>query len=174
MNSILKKKKVDTNGLFGHSDDFQVLTQLQIGSRPVPSVAGKLHCAKNSPTKTGGNLIHSTPTLPLSHRHFSFSLLSSRSPPPITVTAMSTGARKRPPPPSQPSPSTQPKSQALSQEDDFVDEDVFLDETLISEDEESLILRDIEQRQALAFRLSKWTRPPLSHDYLSQSRSVRE
>ncbi|MED6216571.1 DNA polymerase delta catalytic subunit [Stylosanthes scabra] len=86
---------------------------------------------------------------------------------------MSSGGRKRPaPPPSQPSPATQPKTQALSQEDDFVDEDVFLAETLITEDEESLILRDIEQRQALANRLSKWTRPPLSSDYVSQSCSV--
>lgn len=79
-------------------------------------------------------------------------------------------SRKRPAPPSQPPPTRQ----ALSQEEEFVDEDVFLDETLISEDEESLILRDIEQRQSLASRLSKWTRPPLSSEYLSQSRSIRE
>ncbi|KAE9587344.1 DNA polymerase delta catalytic subunit [Lupinus albus] len=85
---------------------------------------------------------------------------------------MNKGGRKRPPPPSQPSPSNPPKNQALNQEDDFVDEDVFLNETLISEDEESLILRDIEHRQALADRLAKWTRPPLSPDYLGQSRSV--
>ncbi|XP_004502958.1 DNA polymerase delta catalytic subunit [Cicer arietinum] len=80
-------------------------------------------------------------------------------------------SRKRaaaaPAPPQQP-----PTKQALSQEDEFLDEDVFLDETLISEDEESAILRDIEQRQALATRLSKWTRPPLSQDYISQSRSI--
>ncbi|XP_027357165.1 DNA polymerase delta catalytic subunit isoform X2 [Abrus precatorius] len=83
---------------------------------------------------------------------------------------MSTNAnRKRPAPPSQ----LPPAKQALTtEEEDFVDEDVFLDETLVSEDEESLILRDIEQRQALASRLSKWTRPSLSPEYLSQSRSV--
>ncbi|KAL1301127.1 DNA polymerase delta catalytic subunit [Arachis ipaensis] len=86
---------------------------------------------------------------------------------------MSSGGRKRPAPPtSHPSPATQAKTQALSQEDDFVDEDVFLNETLITEDEESLILHDIEERQALANRLSKWTRPPLSSDYVSQSCSV--
>ncbi|KAJ1401242.1 Ribonuclease H-like superfamily [Sesbania bispinosa] len=76
--------------------------------------------------------------------------------------------KRQAPPPPQPSPARQ----ALSQDEEFVDEDVFLDETLVSEDEESLILRDIEQRQALASRLSKWTRPPLSSEYLSQSRSV--
>ncbi|XP_058756521.1 DNA polymerase delta catalytic subunit-like [Vicia villosa] len=77
-------------------------------------------------------------------------------------------ARKRPAPPSQ----QPPTKQALAPEDEFVDEDVFLDETLISEDEESAILRDMEQRQALAARLSKWTRPPLSQDYVSQSCSI--
>ncbi|KAJ1391480.1 Ribonuclease H-like superfamily [Sesbania bispinosa] len=79
-----------------------------------------------------------------------------------------TNRKRQAPPPPQPSPARQ----ALSQDEEFVDEDVFLDETLVSEDEESLILRDIEQRQALASRLSKWTRPPLSSEYLSQSRSV--
>lgn len=62
----------------------------------------------------------------------------------------------------------------MTQEEEFMDEDVFINETLVSEDEESLILRDIEQRQALANRLSKWTRPPLSAGYVAQSRSVRE
>ncbi|KAL2330074.1 hypothetical protein Fmac_017655 [Flemingia macrophylla] len=42
-----------------------------------------------------------------------------------------------------------------------MDEDVFLDETLISTNEKSI-----------ATRLSKWTRPPLHADYVSQSRSV--
>jgi len=60
----------------------------------------------------------------------------------------------------------------MTQEEDFMDEDVFIDQTLVSEDEESIILRDIEQRQALAARLSKWTRPPLSDDYVAQSCSV--
>ncbi|XP_021899855.1 LOW QUALITY PROTEIN: DNA polymerase delta catalytic subunit [Carica papaya] len=90
--------------------------------------------------------------------------------------------RKRPPPASQRS-SSEVKHQATAPappptaavlEDDFVDEDVFLDETLISgeEDEESLILRDIEEREALASRLSKWARPPLSRAYLSESQSI--
>jgi hypothetical protein len=83
-----------------------------------------------------------------------------------------TNSRKRSAPPPQPPPPT--TKQALSQEEEFVDEDVFIDETLLSEDEESAILRDIEQRQALAARLAKWTRPPLSQEYLSQSRSIRE
>jgi len=80
-------------------------------------------------------------------------------------------SRKRPAgPPSQPPPS----KHAASQEEEFIDEDVFLDENLISEDEESAILRDLEQRQDLASRLAKWNRPPLSQEYLSQSCSVRE
>lgn len=37
---------------------------------------------------------------------------------------------------------------------------------------ESLILRDFEERQALASRLSKWARPPFSDAYISQSRSI--
>ncbi|XP_027905407.1 DNA polymerase delta catalytic subunit [Vigna unguiculata] len=65
-----------------------------------------------------------------------------------------------------------PKQAVMTQEEDFMDEDVFIDQTLVSEDEESIILRDIEQRQALAARLSKWTRPPLSDDYVAQSCSV--
>ncbi|XP_059432438.1 DNA polymerase delta catalytic subunit [Corylus avellana] len=77
--------------------------------------------------------------------------------------------RKRPAPPQKTSPAQAPKHQAASQEDEFVDEDVFLDETLILEEE---ILRDIEDRQALACRLAKWVRPPLSDDYVSQSRSI--
>lgn len=82
--------------------------------------------------------------------------------------------RKRPPPTSQPTPSPPaPKHQATTPavDDEFVDEDVFLDETLIAE-EENLILRDLEERQALASRLAKWSRPPLSHEYTSQSRSI--
>ncbi|KAF4377123.1 hypothetical protein F8388_017527 [Cannabis sativa] len=81
------------------------------------------------------------------------------------------GSRKRPPPPPQISPANPPKQQATSQEEEFLDEDVFLDETLI-EDEDSLILRDLEDRQALASRLSKWVRPSLSDDYVSGSRNV--
>ena len=80
--------------------------------------------------------------------------------------------RKSRPPPQNPSPAPPAKHQALSQEEDFVDEDVFLDENLL--DEDALILRDIEERQALASRLSKWTRPPLSQEYVSQSKSIGE
>ncbi|PON63165.1 DNA-directed DNA polymerase [Trema orientale] len=85
---------------------------------------------------------------------------------------MNNGAsRKRPPPPTHPSPVNPPKHQATSQEEEFLDEDVFLDETLI-EDEDSLILRDLEERQALASRLCKWARPTLPDDYVSGSRNV--
>ncbi|KHG07397.1 DNA polymerase delta catalytic subunit -like protein [Gossypium arboreum] len=88
--------------------------------------------------------------------------------------------RKRPPPPSshQPSPAlkhqaTTPTPPPPSTEEDFVDEDVFFDETLMGEEDvESLILRDFEERQALASRLSKWARPPLSDAYISKSRSI--
>ena len=43
---------------------------------------------------------------------------------------------------------------------------------LILENEE--ILRDIEDRHAVTCRLAKWTHPPLSDTYVSQSRSVGE
>ncbi|KAL9313895.1 hypothetical protein ACSQ67_019347 [Phaseolus vulgaris] len=65
-------------------------------------------------------------------------------------------------------PKPPPAKQALLTQEEDVDEDVFMEQTLISEDEESMILRDIEQRQALAARLSKWARPPLSADYVKQ------
>ncbi|KAG2716179.1 hypothetical protein I3843_05G168600 [Carya illinoinensis] len=80
--------------------------------------------------------------------------------------------RKRPPPPPQPSPAQTPKHHAASQEDDFLDEDVFLDETLLLEDEDEEILRDIDDRRARVARLAKWSRPPLSDAYVSQSRSI--
>ncbi|KAE8733567.1 DNA polymerase delta catalytic subunit [Hibiscus syriacus] len=88
--------------------------------------------------------------------------------------------RKRPPPSytRQPSPATKHQATAptplpQSTEEDFVDEDVFLDETLVGEEDvESLILRNLEEREALTFRLSKWARPPLSNAYISQSRSI--
>lgn len=82
--------------------------------------------------------------------------------------------RKRPPPPAQqPSLANPPaKIQATSQEDEFLDEDVFLEESLLHEDEEYLILRDLEERQGLADRLAKWGRPRLSDEYVSQSRNI--
>ncbi|XP_031279112.1 DNA polymerase delta catalytic subunit [Pistacia vera] len=82
--------------------------------------------------------------------------------------------RKRPPStpaPHQPPPSKQ-QAATPNIEDEFLDEDVFLDETLLPEDEESLILRDIEQRQAFTSRLSKWARPPLSPAYVAQSHNI--
>ncbi|KAK7317849.1 hypothetical protein RJT34_02421 [Clitoria ternatea] len=41
----------------------------------------------------------------------------------------------------------------MSQEEEFMNEDMFLDKALVSEDKESLILRNIEQRQALVAHL---------------------
>lgn len=96
----------------------------------------------------------------------------------------SNGASRKRPPPHQPSPATNPsKLQAVATppsqqspkpalEDEFMDEDVYLEENLIQEDEEELILRDIEDRQAVASRLSKWARPPLSDGYMSQSKNI--
>lgn len=51
-------------------------------------------------------------------------------------------------------------------EDEELDEDVFLEETLLHYEEED------SQRSALADRLVKWKRPPLSDAYQSQSRNI--
>uniref|UniRef100_A0A1J3F193 DNA polymerase n=2 Tax=Noccaea caerulescens TaxID=107243 RepID=A0A1J3F193_NOCCA len=84
-------------------------------------------------------------------------------------------SKKRPPPSNTPpagkhratgNPNPSPAVGTL--EDEFVDEDVFMDE----EDEASLILRDIEEREAVSARSSTWARPPLSHAYLSNSQSI--
>ncbi|XP_042018724.1 DNA polymerase delta catalytic subunit-like [Salvia splendens] len=75
-------------------------------------------------------------------------------------------ARKRgAPPPSSATPSPKPKHQAVV-EDEELDEDVFLEETLLHYEEED------SQRSALADRLVKWKRPPLSDAYQSQSRNI--
>ncbi|CAA7034877.1 unnamed protein product [Microthlaspi erraticum] len=84
-------------------------------------------------------------------------------------------SKKRPPPSNTPpagkhratgNPTPSPAVGTL--EDEFVDEDVFMDE----EDEASLILRDIEEREAVSARSSTWARPPLSPAYLSNSQSI--
>lgn len=59
------------------------------------------------------------------------------------------------------------------EEDEMLDEDVFLDETLLYE-EEALLLRDMEEREAIALRLAKWKRPAVSQAYLSQSTNICE
>ncbi|KAM7256627.1 hypothetical protein ACFE04_012368 [Oxalis oulophora] len=83
--------------------------------------------------------------------------------------------RKRPSP-ATPHHAPPPKQQATMKtptvDDEFMDEDVFLEETLIKEDEEALILRHLEEREAFASRLSKWARPLLSAGYVSQTESV--
>ncbi|GFY91305.1 DNA polymerase delta subunit 1 [Actinidia rufa] len=67
-------------------------------------------------------------------------------------------------------PPLQQKHHASMAEEEDLDEDVFLDETLY--EEESQVLRDMEEREALASRLSKWKRPALSQPYMSQSQGV--
>ena len=79
-------------------------------------------------------------------------------------------SRKRQAPTPHPSPAQPPKYHASTIEDEEFDEDVFLEDHLI--DEDAQILRDIDERQALASRLSKWARPPLSQSYISQSQSI--
>ncbi|KAJ4831435.1 DNA polymerase delta catalytic subunit [Turnera subulata] len=81
-------------------------------------------------------------------------------------------ARKRPPPPqaqSAPPAKQQATTPTAAGDEEFVDEDVFLEETLIAEDEQNLLLQD---HQLFASRLAKWTRPPLSQSYVSQSQSI--
>jgi len=77
-------------------------------------------------------------------------------------------SRKRAAAPLQPPPA---KQALMTQEEEFMDEDVFTEQTLGDIDQ---TLCDIEQRQTLAARLSKWKRPPLSADYVAHSRSVGE
>ncbi|XP_052189553.1 DNA polymerase delta catalytic subunit [Diospyros lotus] len=104
---------------------------------------------------TGGNIIHLvTPQFP--------------------TAAMNNGnSKKRPPPPPahQPPQQQQQQKHHAAMDEEEMDEDVFLDETLLYE-EESQVLRDIEERQALSSRLSKWKRPTLSLSYLSQSQNI--
>ncbi|KAI4310823.1 hypothetical protein MLD38_035775 [Melastoma candidum] len=97
---------------------------------------------------------------------------------------MASVSRKRPPPAKSPAfpskhPTPPPPSAPLN--DDFLDEDVYLEETLIDaeEDEESLILRDLEEQHPgddaggdFASRLAKWARPPLSEGYVSQKENI--
>ncbi|CAH9112554.1 unnamed protein product [Cuscuta epithymum] len=80
-------------------------------------------------------------------------------------------ARKRPPSAVTPSPQQQQKKQHATVEED-VDEDIFLEETLLQYDEDTQVLRELEEKHAIAERLCKWKRPPLSQAYLSQSQSI--
>nr|GEU98375.1 DNA polymerase delta catalytic subunit [Tanacetum cinerariifolium] len=66
-------------------------------------------------------------------------------------------------------PPPQKQHMTVTEEEDM-DEDVFIEENLVNEDE--LILRDMEDREALADRLRKWKRPGLSPGYLNQSQSI--
>ncbi|KAJ9536846.1 hypothetical protein OSB04_029579 [Centaurea solstitialis] len=75
----------------------------------------------------------------------------------------------QPPVPPQPPKHHHAPEAAMEVEEDM-DEDVFLEENLVDEDE--LILRDMEEREALATRLEKWKRPALSTGYQSQSEKI--
>ncbi|CAL5323978.1 unnamed protein product [Camellia sinensis] len=70
----------------------------------------------------------------------------------------------------QQTPQQQPQKHRAAMEEEDMDEDVFLDETLY--EEESQVLRDMEEQQALSSRLFKWKRPALSQPYQSQSQSI--
>ncbi|KAI4369278.1 hypothetical protein MLD38_017738 [Melastoma candidum] len=92
---------------------------------------------------------------------------------------MASVSRKRPPPaksPAFPSKHPTPPPPSAPHGDDFLDEDVYLEETLIEaeEDEESLILRDLEEQQPGddASRLSKWARPPVTEGYASRKENI--
>ncbi|XP_071696476.1 DNA polymerase delta catalytic subunit [Rutidosis leptorrhynchoides] len=85
---------------------------------------------------------------------------------------MSGNSRKRPaqqPPVTQQTPKHH-HAAAMEQEDDDMDEDVFIQQTLIDEDE--IILRDMEDREALAARLTKWKRPVVPSGYQSHSINI--
>ncbi|KAI8535591.1 hypothetical protein RHMOL_Rhmol10G0186100 [Rhododendron molle] len=86
-------------------------------------------------------------------------------------------SKKRPSPASAPHPPPQQQHQKKNhpamEEEEEMDEDVFLDEALLHDMEESSqLLRDMEEREALASRLSKWKRPALSPAYLSHSKNI--
>ncbi|XP_058186536.1 DNA polymerase delta catalytic subunit [Rhododendron vialii] len=88
-------------------------------------------------------------------------------------------SKKRPSPASAPATHPPPQQQhqkkhhLAMEEEEEMDEDVFLDETLLHDMEESSqLLRDMEEREALASRLSKWKRPALSPAYLSHSKNI--
>ncbi|XP_076949772.1 DNA polymerase delta catalytic subunit-like [Bidens hawaiensis] len=78
-------------------------------------------------------------------------------------------SRKRPAqqPPVPPKPS---KHYVSTEEDEYMDEDVFIEESLVDEDE--LILRDMEEREALVNRLEKWKRPAVCPGYQSHSQNI--
>lgn len=86
------------------------------------------------------------------------------------VAAMNGGnSKKRTAPQQQPSPAQQ-KHHAAMEEEEF-DEDVYYSQDGLI-DEDTQILRDIEERSAKKLRLSKWARPQLSESYKSQSQSI--
>ncbi|XP_055807609.1 DNA polymerase delta catalytic subunit isoform X2 [Solanum dulcamara] len=70
-----------------------------------------------------------------------------------------------------PSPQQQQKHHAAMEEEDL-DEDVFLEETLLQYEEDSQVLRELEESNAINERLQKWKRPPLSQAYIAQTQSI--
>ncbi|KAH6791361.1 DNA polymerase delta subunit 1 [Perilla frutescens var. frutescens] len=81
------------------------------------------------------------------------------------MSATGNTRKRAPPPPTSATPSPQLKHQAMAEEEEL-DEDVFLEETLIQYEEEE------SEHRALADRLAKWKRPPLSHSYQSESQNI--
>lgn len=57
-------------------------------------------------------------------------------------------------------------------EEEDLDEDVFLEETLLQYEEDSQVLRELEESNAINERLQKWKRPPLSQAYIAQTQSI--
>ena len=93
----------------------------------------------------------------------------------LSQLAMNNGKSKKRGAPAPPAKTPPQKQHATTEieEDDMLDEDVFLDETLLHEEEE-LLLRDMDEREAIALRLAKWKRPALSPAYLSQCTNICE
>ncbi|KAH6833845.1 DNA polymerase delta subunit 1, partial [Perilla frutescens var. hirtella] len=81
------------------------------------------------------------------------------------MSATGNTRKRAAPPPTSATPSPQLKHQAMAEEEEL-DEDVFLEETLIQYEEEE------SEHRALADRLAKWKRPPLSQSYQSQSQNI--
>lgn len=57
-------------------------------------------------------------------------------------------------------------------EEEDLDEDVFLEETLLQYEEDSQVLRELEESNSIKERLQKWKRPSLSQAYIAQTQSI--
>lgn len=84
---------------------------------------------------------------------------------------MNTGNSRKRSAAATPSPQQQQKHHAVMEEEDL-DEDVFLEETLLQYEEDSQVLRELEESNAIKERLQKWKRPSLSQAYIAQTQST--